>query len=409
MSQSVISCWEKQMTKDKALSTKLVHTGRNTEVSKGFVNIPPFNGSTVLFKNISHMKEVVEATMKNPSVLSYGTHGGPTHDAFYELMNELEGGVGTWGYATGLAGCVIPFFAFVKAGDHILVTDSVYGPTRDFCENILTKLGVEVSFYPPTIGKNIKGYVRENTVLIFMESPGSHSFEMQDVPAIVSVAKEHGIWTMIDNTWATPMYFNPLKIGVDVVIHATTKYIAGHSDLVMSTATCNKKAWALVQLVSYTMGQMVPANIVYLAHRGIRSLKVRMEQQTKSATKVIEWLEKQPEVKRILWPAHPKDPGYEIWKRDFKGAAALFGVEFNDSMTDGDIDLLLDSVKLFGLGFSWGGYESLLIRSYGKRSEEDKTNFGKMVRLSVGLEEPEDLIEDLQQALNKIRELKKKD
>lgn len=385
------------------LSTKLVHVGRNTDAGKGFVNIPPFSGSTVLHKSSADMRERTRRQMQGEDALTYGTAGGPTHDAFYQLMNELEGGVGTWGYATGLAGCIIPFFAFVKAGDHILVTDSVYGPTRQFCETILSGLGVDVEFYAPSIGADIEKVIRANTKLIFMESPGSHSFEMQDVPAIVQAAQKHNVWTMIDNTWATPMYFQPLKVGVDVVINAVTKYIGGHSDLLMSTATCNEKAWPLVKNASAAMGQFVSAETVYMAHRGIRTMKVRMEQQFKSAKQVVKWLEEQPEVEKILWPAHEKDPGYEIWKRDYTGAAALFAVKLKDDISDEAIDALLDNVKLFGLGYSWGGYESLLIRSYGKRSEDDKTSFHKMIRLSIGLEDPEDLKNDLQKGFEAMR------
>ncbi|GAB1826750.1 cystathionine beta-lyase [Turicimonas sp. TL08] len=386
-----------------SISTKLVHVGRNTDVSQGFVNIPPFNGSTVLHHSSADMKERTRRQMNGEEVLTYGTGGGPTHDAFFQLMNELEGGEGTWAYSTGLAGCVIPFFAFVKAGDHVLVTDSVYGPTREFCETILRGLGIEVEFYIPTIGERIEELIRSNTRLIFMESPGSHSFEMQDVPAIVRVAQKHNVWTMIDNTWATPMYFQPLKAGVDVVIHAATKYIGGHSDLLMSTATCNAKAWPLVKAVSITMGQLAPADTIYLAHRGIRTMKVRMEAQFKSAQKIVDWLEQQPEVEKILWPAHEKDPGYPIWKRDFTGAAALFAVKLKDNVPDAALDAFLDNLKLFGLGYSWGGYESLLIRSYGKRCKDDSTAFEKMLRLSIGLEDAEDLIRDLQRGFEALR------
>lgn len=384
-------------------STKLVHAGRNTDVSQGLVNVPPFNGSTVLHKSSSDMRQRASLQMNGDEVQTYGTDGSPTHQAFNQLMNELEGGAGTWSYSTGLAGCVIPFFAFVKAGDHVLVTDSVYGPTREFCETLLPGLGVEVEFYEPTIGEEIEKLIRSNTRLIFMESPGSHSFEMQDVPAIVQVAKKHDIWTMIDNSWATPLYFQPLKVGVDVVIHAVTKYIGGHSDLLMSTATCNARAWPRVKKVSWTMGQLASADTVYMAHRGIRTIKVRMEHQFQSAKKIVQWLEQQPEVERILWPAHEKDPGFPIWKRDFTGAASLFAVKLKDEVPDKAIDAFLDSLQLFGLGYSWGGYESLLIRSYGKRTKSRKNEFEKMLRLSIGLEDTEDLIKDLQRGFEALR------
>lgn len=251
--------------KELAFETRTAHLGRDRSESAGFVNVPPYRGSTVLFSKAEDLDETYKRKLEGEKIMTYGTDGSPTHQKFYEIMNDLEGGCGTWAYATGLAGCVIPFFAFVRSGSHILVTDSVYGPTRDFCETILSKMGVETEFYDPLIGAGIERLIRQNTALIFMESPGTHSFEVQDVPAIVKAAKAHNVWTMIDNTWATPLYFNPLKIGVDVCIHAITKYIGGHSDLLMSTATCNEKSWPLVEQVSHAMGQLTSADDIFLA------------------------------------------------------------------------------------------------------------------------------------------------
>ncbi len=390
---------------DRGQSTILVHAGRDIDKSSGFVNMPIAGGSTVLYKSAADMRKRYQDQLKgNWTDITYGTGGGPTHQAFFKAINELTGAYGTWAFSTGLAGCVIPFFAFVEQGDHVLVTDSVYGPTREFLIDYLAKLGVEVQFYEPTIGADIEKLVKENTKVIFMESPGSHTFEMQDVPAIVEVAKKHNVWTMIDNTWATPLYFNPLKIGVDVEIQAATKYIGGHSDILLATVSCNERAFIPMMKAAYAFGQYASPDTIYLAHRGMRSMKVRTQAVYESAKKIVNWLEQQPEVVRILWPANEKDPGYPIWKRDFTGASGVFGVELSDAMTDEQIDALLDAVKLFGLGYSWGGYESLMIRSYGHRSEKTDAKFPKMIRLSVGLEDTNDLINDLNQAFEVARQ-----
>ena len=294
-------------TEEKKLNvqTELVHMGRNLDASKGYVNVPPFNGSTVLFPSYQKMMDVAMAERAGVAGnISYGTDGGPTHIEFYKAMNALEGGVGTYAYSTGLAGCVVPFFAFVKAGDHILVSDSVYGPTREFCDSLLSGLGIEVEFYDPLIGAEIEKLIKENTKVIYMESPGTHTFEMQDAPAITQVAKKHKVWTMIDNTWATPLNFRPLEHGVDVVIHAATKYICGHADVLMSTVTCNAAAWPLVQKVSKLLGQYASADAVYLATRGLRTLKIRLEAVAAHTKEVIKWLENRPEVAKIYWPAY---------------------------------------------------------------------------------------------------------
>lgn len=388
----------------QGLSTQLVHGGMDPHISCGYVNIPPFEGSTVIHENMADMNARVDNFLNGDgTALTYGTDGGPTHRAFYEAMNELEGGAGTWAYATGLAGCVIPFFAFVKAGDHVLVTDAVYGPTRQFCEELLCKFAVEVEFYEPTIGKDIEKLIRPNTKLIYMESPGSHSFEMQDVPAIANVAQRCGIVTMIDNTYATAVNFRPLKVGVDVVINSATKYICGHSDVLLATVTCNEKTWPAVRAVSKMLGQHASAQSIYLALRGLRTLKVRLEAIGAHTKEVVHWLAKQPQVKKIIWPAWEKDPGYAIYKRDYSGPIGLFAFEFQPEFTDAQINRFMDTLKLFKLGYSWGGAESLILRSYGKRSKHT-TDFSHTVRVYVGLEEPQDLIEDLKAGFAAMQE-----
>lgn len=391
------------MCKHLKINSELVHFGRDLDKSSGYVNIPPYEGSTILHHDIADMKNRVRLQMKGEQSFTYGTEGGPTHQAFFKAMNQLEGGVGTWAYGTGLAGCVTPFFAFIQTGDHVLVTDSVYGPTRDFCESLLRRFGVEVEFYDPLIGSEIEELIRSNTRLVYMESPGSHTLEMQDVPAIIAAAKKKGVITMIDNTYATPLNFNPLKLGADVVIHAATKYICGHSDVLMSTVTCSKRAWPEVKRVSTMLGQYASAQSCYLGLRGLRTLKVRMDAIGAHTQAVVDWLSQREEVETILWPAYPKDPGYAIYKRDFCGPIGLFCFTFKPSFTSDQINKFLDSLTLFGLGYSWGGFESLILRSYGKRTVRNRTDLDRMVRVYIGLEDPADLIEDLEHAFSAIQ------
>jgi cystathionine beta-lyase len=386
---------------EPGLQTILSHCGRNLEASGGYVNVPPYEGSTIIHDDMDDLFGRVDNHLYGDGTArTYGTDGGPTHEAFYEAMNKLEGGVGTWAFSTGLAGCTIPMMAFLKTGDHMLVTDSVYGPTRQFCEVLLKNFGVEAEFYGPTIGAGIEGLIRPNTRLIYMESPGTHTFEMQDVPAIAAVARRHGVVTMIDNTYATPINFQPLKHGVDVVVHSATKYICGHSDVLMSTVTCNEKTWKQVRAVC----KMTSAQSVYLGLRGLHTLKVRLDAVGAHTRKVVDWLLKREEVKKVIWPAYEKDPGYPIYKRDFAGPIGLFAFQFQDYFTDVQINRFMDSLKLFGLGYSWGGFESLILRSYGKRTVGDPKIMRTMIRVYIGLEDPQDMINDLDQAMTKMRD-----
>lgn len=387
---------------EPGLQTILSHCGRNLEASGGYVNVPPYEGSTIIHDDMDDLFGRVDNHLYGDGTArTYGTDGGPTHEAFYEAMNKLEGGVGTWAFSTGLAGCTIPMMAFLKTGDHMLVTDSVYGPTRQFCEVLLKNFGVEAEFYGPTIGAGIEGLIRPNTRLIYMESPGTHTFEMQDVPAIAAVARRHGVVTMIDNTYATPINFQPLKHGVDVVVHSATKYICGHSDVLMSTVTCNEKTWKQVRAVCKMTGQYASAQSVYL---GLRGLHTRLDAVGAHTRKVVDWLLKREEVKKVIWPAYEKDPGYPIYKRDFAGPIGLFAFQFQDYFTDVQINRFMDSLKLFGLGYSWGGFESLILRSYGKRTVGDPKIMRTMIRVYIGLEDPQDMINDLDQAMTKMRD-----
>ena len=332
---------------EPGLQTILSHCGRNLEASGGYVNVPPYEGSTILHDDMEDLFGRVDNHLYGDGTAqTYGTDGGPTHEAFYDAMNKLEGGAGTWAFSTGLAGCTIPMMAFLKTGDHMLVTDSVYGPTRQFCEVLLKNFGVEAEFYEPTIGAGIEKLIRPNTRLIYMESPGTHTFEMQDVPAIAAVARKYNIVTMIDNTYATPLNFQPLKHGVDVVVHSATKYICGHSDVLMSTVTCNEKNWKQVRDVCKMTGQYASAQSVYLGLRGLRTLKVRLDAVSVHTRKVVDWLLKREEVKKVIWPAYEKDPGYRIYKRDYSGPIGLFAFQLQDQYTDVQINRFMDSFRI---------------------------------------------------------------
>lgn len=390
-------------TKNLRPETQLVHAGRDPAKSFDFVNPPLVRGSTVLHDSVADMRERIRArNAGEPGKPTYGIWGTPTHEAFYAALNALEGGFASWAFGSGLAACTVPILAFVSAGDHVLVTDSGYGPTRDFCKTVLPRYGVEVTFYEPTIGAAIEQLFRPNTRVLVLEAPGSHTFEMQDVPLLARIARERGAVSMIDNTWATPLYFQPLRHGVDISIHAATKYICGHADVLMGTVTANQRAWPQLKQMIAALGQCTTADDVYLAHRGLHTMAARLKQHEATARALITWFQAQPEVERVLWPALESDPGHAIWQRDFSGATGLFGVVFKPQPED-RLVAFIDALQLFGRGYSWGGYESLLIPSYADRAVRPFEYAGRMVRVAAGLEDPADLIADLEQAFAALR------
>jgi len=385
-------------------ATQLVHAGRHRDPAWGYINPPVIRASTVLHDSVADMRARAEESSEGRALRpTYGTDGTQTHQAFYEALMTLEGprAAGAWAFSTGLGACTTPLMAVLKAGDHALFADCIYGPTREFAEEILARFGVEVEFFDPLIGAGIRDLFKTNTALVVMESPGTHSFEMMDVPAIAAECSQRGIVSAIDNTWATPLFFKPLDVGVDIVIHAATKYISGHSDLVMGVVICNERVWPRVYRTVKQMGQAASPDDIYLAYRGLHTMKVRVERAAATAAEIIGWLQKQPEVEQVLYPALPSDPGYAIWKRDFTGATSLFAVRFKPQF-DGKLDPFVDALELFGRGYSWGGYESLLIESYGTRTV-GSAPFGRMLRVSVGLEAAEDLIHDLERGFAAIR------
>ena len=384
-------------SKTLRLDTQLVHAGRHLDPEWGYVNPPVVRASTVLHDSCEDMMaRVVAEHAGKPTKPCYGTYGGPAHKAFYDALKTLEGpnAYGAWAFSTGLAATTTPLFAFMKAGAHALFADSIYGPTRDFAECILRPMGIDVEFFDPLIGEGIEALIKPNTTVVMMETPGSHSFELMDVPAIAHVCRRHDVVTVIDNTWATPLYFKPLDHEVDLVIHAATKYIGGHSDLTMGVIIGNERIWEKVYRTVVRLGQAASPDDIYLAYRGLHTMGVRVERQSQSTQKIVDWLKTRPEVESIRWPALPEDSSYEIWKRDFTGATSLFGVVFKPEYED-KLSPFVDALELFGRGYSWGGFESLLIKSYGTRTVRG-TPFKRMVRVAVGLEDPADLIEDLE-------------
>ncbi len=381
--------------------TLIIHSGRDPEQNFGIVNPPVYRASTILYPTLATYKVRME---KKYTGFSYGLHGTPTTFALAEAIAELEGGFRSIVTSSGLSMITTALTGFVKSGDHVLVVDSVYGPTRAFCDTVLARFDVETTYYDPAIGAGIEALMRENTRVIFMESPGSMTFEVQDVPAIVKVARAHGAVTMLDNTWATPMFFKALEHGVDVSLHAGTKYISGHSDLLIGLITARDEAtFRTLRDSTGAFGDCPAPDVCFQALRGLRTMAVRLRHHEQAALEIARWLEARPEVKRVLHPALPGHPGHEFWKRDFHGASGLFGVVLH---TDSEqaIAAMIDSMSLFKIGSSWGGYESLIIPVWpaGGRSVTRWNETGFLLRLSIGLEAVEDLIADLEQGFSRL-------
>jgi cysteine-S-conjugate beta-lyase len=372
--------------------TALVTSGRDTEAQKGFVNPPVVHGSTVLYPT-------AEDLHAHRGEFQYGRHGTPTTRALQDALMALEGprcaGVGL--APSGLAAISTALLAVLKAGDHLLVCDNAYRPTRNFCNGLLARYGVETTYYDPSIGAGIAGLFKPSTKAVVVEAPGSQSFEMPDMPAIAAAAHEKGALVIDDNTWATPLFHRSLDQGVDISIQAATKYIGGHSDIMFGTISANAKAWPLVAETIRLLGVCAGPDDVFLALRGLRTLGVRLDQHQRSALDMARWLAARPEVARVLHPGLESDPGHAIWKRDFTGASGLFSIVLK-SAPQKAVDALLDTVKLFGMGYSWGGFESLIIPfdCSGYRTATKWSPGGPTLRLHIGLEHVEDLKADLE-------------
>jgi len=374
--------------------TLLAHAGRDPAAYQGMVNTPVFRTSTVLYPDLESYESRGGDDYKK---VRYGLYGTPTTFALEEALAKMEGGHAAVVVPSGLAAITAALCAYAKAGAHLLVPDSVYTPTRTFCDRHLKPFGVETEYYDPLIGAGIEKRLRDNTRAVFCEAPGSLSFEMQDIPAIAAAAHRRGIPVLADNTWGTPYFFRSFEKGVDVSIHAVTKYVAGHSDIVMGAIVTNEANWLTVRRTVAHYGFGVSPDDCYLALRGFRTIGVRLKQQMANALKVAAWLQSHPNVLRVIYPALESDPGHAIWKRDFTGAASLFSFVMRPA-ADAQIAAFMNSLEHFGIGSSWGGFESLAIVAHVERYRTvNRWNpGGPTIRLHIGLEDPDDLIADLE-------------
>ncbi len=383
--------------------TLLVNAGRSKKWTNGVVNPPIQRASTVVFDSVA---EKNHATVNRANkTLFYGRRGTHTHFAFQEAMVEIEGGVGCALFPCGAAAIANSILSFVQTGDHILMVDTCYEPTRDFCEKIMKKMGIETTYYPPTIGEGIRALIQPNTKVLFTESPGSITMEVQDIPTLAQVAHEHDIIVMLDNTWAAGVNFSPFEHGVDISIQAATKYIVGHSDVMLGTAIANEKCWDQLREQSYLMGQCVSPDDAYLGLRGLRTLDVRLRQHAQNSLAIAHWLADQPEVDHVRHPALETCPGHEFYQRDFTGGNGLFSFVLKSSDAKATT-ALLDGMQHFSMGFSWGGFESLILANEPKSFDSLRTvahpHFaGTLIRVHIGLEDVDDLIADLKAGLER--------
>ena len=376
-------------------STTLVEGGRRKEWRGRLVNVPVERASTILFDDV----EDLHGSRPALGSYRYGLQGTATHWALSEALTELEAGAaGTVLYPTGLAAITAPLLTLLSPGDELLVPDNVYGPTRKFCETILKRMQVGTRYYDPLAGADIASLTSDKTRVILLESPGSLTMEVQDVPAICSVARERGIATVLDNTWATPLFFPALAAGVDISVLAATKYVGGHADVMLGAATATKEHYQRIQTATWDFGFAVSPDDAWLGSRGLRTMAVRLKQHDESALKVARWLKARADVGLVLHPALPDCPGHDIWKRDFKGSSGLFSFELKGA-DEAVRAKFVDSLTLFGIGYSWGGYESLALPVDPVRTVS-KAPAPNLVRLHIGLEDADDLIADLESAFD---------
>ncbi len=382
--------------------TLTVHAGRHPEQQFGAVNPPVYHVSTVTFPTVA----ALEAASKHPfEGVYYGRYGTPTTFALEEAVAALEGGSRTIATASGLAAICAALIAFTRSGDHVLVADSAYAPTRKFCDGVLRRYGVETSYFDPTIGAGIESLMRPTTRMVFLESPGSLTFEVQDIPAIAEVAHRHDAVVALDNTWGTPLFFKPFDKGVDISVQAATKYIVGHADAMLGTLTTRDDGlWRRLKETVAAFGYSAGSDECYLALRGLRTLSARLERHQRTALHLAQWLETRDEVAQVLYPALPSHPGHALWARDFSGACGLFGVILKPA-PKAAVDAMLDGMTLFAMGFSWGGFESLILDTshHVIRTAVPWSPGGPLLRLHAGLEDCGDLQADIEQGLARLR------
>jgi len=379
--------------------TRVVRAGRDRGHYRGSVNPPVYHVSTVLYDSLA---EFLAVSKPVPGKLVYGRWGTPTSFTLADALAELEGGAGCALFPSGAAAIAASLLAFVEPGDHVLIPDNVYGSTRRICDHMLPRFQIKTTYYDPTIGAGIASLMTPRTKIVYVEAPGSMTLEMQDVPAIAVAGASAGAITMMDNTWATPLFFKPFDHGVDVSIQAGTKYIVGHSDAMLGSVTANQKAWSAIDRASYLLGQCVGPDDAYLAQRGLRTLAVRLARHQESALKVAEWLTRQPAIERVLYPALPSDSGHALWRRDFTGASGLLSIVLKP-VSAKKLEAMVDGLKLFGIGASWGGFESLVCPSRAVRTATFLDPARPILRFHIGLESVDDLIADLRAGLDRLK------
>jgi cysteine-S-conjugate beta-lyase len=391
-------------------ATRIIHAGRDPKEQGGMVNPPIYQSSTIVFPTLKDLLYAERGYSNNdlvePYELKYGRYGTQTNFALEKAIADIEGGYNTFVTSGGAAAINTALIAFLKEGDHLLIPDNVYSPTRGFANKFLKKFGVETTYYDPKIGEEIKKLIKKNTKVIFMESPGSLSFEVQDVAAICKVAKKMNVVTIVDNSWASAIYFKPLDHGADISVTALTKYINGHSDVMMGAITIQEKHFRVIYEAFRYMAVTAAPFSSYLVQRGMRTVKVRMDHCFKTAVELAKWLEKRPEVSKVLYPALESDSNHALWKRDFTGAAGLFSIILDRKYSNEAIARMVDKLHYFGMGYSWGGYESLIL-PFDAESVRTATKWpysGKTcLRINVGLEDIEDLKEDLEAGFKRLR------
>jgi cysteine-S-conjugate beta-lyase len=382
--------------------TRAVHAGRHPERAGGAVNPPVIHASTIIAPTLADWESSGRRLSAGEPGTYYGRFGTATHHALEEALTELEAGFRTQLFPSGMAACAAAILSCVESGQHVLLPDSVYFPVRQLAGSALRRFGVSHSFYDPGAGAEIEALIRPETRCVYLEAPGSITFEMQDVPAIAELAHRHGARVLMDNTWATPCYFKPLAYGVDISIQAATKYIVGHADAMLGYATTTADAWPALWRTMMELGYSVGPDDVYLAQRGLRTLPVRLARHWQTGLALADWFARQPEVVRVMHPARPDDPGYALWRRDFTGASGLFGVLLQP-MPRHALAALIDSLELFALGASWGGFESLLVPWNPKRTVVPWTHAGPCLRVHAGLEAAPDLLADLERGFSAMR------
>ncbi|MDC9821289.1 cystathionine beta-lyase [Pectobacterium polonicum] len=384
--------------------TKVIHAGRHPDDFLGAVNTPVYRTSTVICSSMAEWdsKQRQQTSFDEPE-LFYGRHGTPTTKSLQEAIAELEGGYKSFVYPSGVSACATAILAFTSADDHVLVPDSVYGPVRQIAGTLLKRFRINVEFYDPALGADIEKLFRPETRVVYTEAPGSMTFEMQDIPAIAEAAHRHGAIVVMDNTWASPLYFQPFTKGVDISVQAATKYIVGHSDVMMGIVTATEATYQRLKATTHELGLLASPDDCYLAQRGLRTLHVRLERHYQTGLRLAEFIARQPEVARVIHPALPDDPGHALWKRDFTGASGLFAFALHSALSH-KRTAFVEALTLFGIGGSWGGYESLILPLNPVRSVHPDTHPGTLLRIHAGLESVDDLLADLERAFALIRQ-----